>query len=116
MTFDEIKPEIRLCYGAHQAFLRLGFKADQIFCGVNGGRVLVVLRPTWKPEFVLTAYSCTVMTPEIFEMTWNAFVEALQVDRTVTYETREQMFDEFRRLFPAVPLATALLGKGLFPR
>jgi hypothetical protein len=115
VTFDEIQSEIRLCYGAHQAFLRLGFEAEQIFCGVNGGRVLVVLRPPSKPEFVLTACESTPMTPEIFEAAWNRFVEVMQVDRSVTFETREQMFVEFRGLFPTVPLVAALVAKGLFP-
>ena len=115
MTFDEIDPEIRLCYGAHQAFLRFGFAAEHIFCGINAGRVLVVLRPPTKPEFVLTACETTPMTGEIFETKWSALIAAMQIDRTVSAETREQMFDEFRGLFPGVPLITALMGKGLLP-
>lgn len=115
MTFDQIDREIRLCYGAHQAFLRIGFAAEHIFCGINGGRVLVVLRPPAKPEFVLTACAETPMTAESFATKWNGLVEAMQVQQVVSTETREQMFDEFRGLFPAVPLVAALLGKGLFP-
>jgi hypothetical protein len=115
VTFDQIDREIRLCYGAHQALLRIGFAAEHLFCGINGGRVLVVLRPPEKPEFVLTACEETSMTFETFATKWSALVEALQVQHSVSAETREQMFDEFRGLFSALPLITALMGKGLLP-
>jgi len=114
MTFDDIDREIRLCYGAHQAFLRLGFDAEHIFCGINGGRVIVVLRPPGKPEFVLTACE-TSMAYEVFATKWRDLVEAMQVAQTVSMATREAMLDEFRELFPGVPLVASLMVKGLLP-
>lgn len=114
MTFDEIDPEIRICYGAHQAFLRIGFEAEHIFCGINGGRLLVVLRPPKKPEFVLTACE-TPMTYDDFIMKWIAFIDAMQIAKTINTETCEALYDEFLGLHQSVPLLGALVAKGLLP-
>lgn len=114
MTFEEIDREIRLCYGAHQAFLRLGFDAEHIFCGVNFGRIVVVLRKPDRPEFVLTACE-SPMALGTFADKWNAFIRAMQVERSIDEDVREQMFDEFRGQFSGVGLVTGLMGKGLLP-
>lgn len=112
--FEDINRELRLCYGVHQAFLRIGFAADHIFCGIDTGRVLIVLRVPGKPEFALVACE-TRMSHADFATQWDGLVEAIPVSRVVDAATCEAMFDEVRSLCSGTALITELMKKGLFP-
>ncbi|HEY4266711.1 MAG TPA: hypothetical protein VGM94_00835 [Galbitalea sp.] len=123
MKFDR---EIRLLYGAHQIFIRLGFDPAALYTGINWGRVILVAAPGYpgladqselakvKPRFVFTVCQ-TEMYEACFNTKWLQAIEQIQSLRNVTVAERDAMVAEFERDLDRVGLVIALYAKGMLP-
>lgn len=106
--------DVRLVYGAHQAFRRLGIPADRLFTGINFGRVVVTIAdgPSDVPDFVFLVCQTELDAPS-FGKKWLAALELIQDSRAVSDSDLHAMTDEFLSKCHVEGLVHALRAKGL---
>lgn len=113
--------EIRLAWGMHEVFRRLGFLPEHIFVGVNHGRVVIIVAPDAEDprevvrlERRLTVTVCpTKLHQGQFEAQWSAAVE--QINGHITTERElAAMYAETMTVLDPVGLIVALKAKGMW--
>lgn len=110
MTYEQIDPAIRHCYGVHEAFRKLGFASDDIFIGAIHGIAWVVLRTQGKEFKVGAARTCR--TQKEFEGLWTKTAQAI-VDGKVHNDVLNRMFLEASEVKDSVRFVAAILAKGI---
>lgn len=111
---DEYPPEFRRCYGAHQAFIKLGIDPARLFIALQDGHVLVALIPVGvgRTADAVIDVGPTQLSENEFDAKWSLFLHAMNVTRTLTMEMRQAMWQEFYAGFNAVEFIKVLVFKG----
>jgi len=118
MTYDEISPTLRAFVGGREAFRKMGFSADHLFCMVaqsarRGGRLacFVTLRAQGR-EFNLEVGD--VDDEDAFHIEYERVCTAIN-DGGVSEDDLQRMYAESEAFRNATAFAMAIVAKGFQP-
>jgi hypothetical protein len=122
MRYEDINPTMRRFIGAREAFRKLGFRAEDLYCLVRksvklrGERAVFVLLKAQDKEFLLECGPAPDLDMLEFDKMYGELAEAFNSGQ-IPQEEVDRIWQESEPYQDKTGFATALLNKGFrFPR